>query len=158
MKRTLRILSCILLAAALAGCKSQFVSRTYKANMDDTWNAVLAVAGKVSKDAPKADKVGRRIVTGMVSGGIIEESSTVKGAVETKRSGKMWRAIITLAPEYGGTKVTVKIEKANSESNTDFASPDGKQANVGLTLWSSNTDWQTKVLDEIAAELAAKSK
>lgn len=154
MKRTLLILSCIVIAAALAGCKSQSVSRTYKADMDHTWNAVLAVAGRASKDAPKADKAGRRIVTGMVSDGIREESSTGKGASETKRSGKMWRAIITLAPEYGGTKVTVKIEKANSESNTDFASPDGKQANVGLTLWSSNTDWQTKVLDEVQAELA----
>ncbi len=153
----LKAFAAFFILIVLAGCKTQSVTRIYKANMDDTWDAVLAVAGRVSKDAPKADKATRRIITGMVSSGIREESSTSIGSTETRRSGNMWRGIITLSPEYGGTKVTIKIEKLAGESTADFPVTDEKRANVGITLWSSNTDWQKKLLDDITAELAAKS-
>ena len=155
MRGTAKWIAAALVVIALAGCKTQSVSRTYKANMDATWDAVLAVAEKVSKDAPKADKQARRIVTGVVSTGLRDESGT--GETKIRQSGSMWRGIITLSPEYGGTKVTIKVEKLGSESSADFTVTEEKRANVGLTLWSNNTDWQRKLLDEIAAELAAKS-
>lgn len=158
MKRISLILGCIIIATALAGCREQSVSRTYSANMDATWNAVVAVAQKISKDPPKLDRANRKITTGMVFSGIRDETSANKGYSETARSAKMWRAMISLKPEYGGTRVSIKVQKAGAETSGDSPGSEQKEVSIGITLSSSNTDWQHEVLDAIQKELTPKGK
>jgi len=149
-------LSMLLATVSLAGCKQQTVSRTYPANMDATWNAVVAVVSKISKDAPKLDLQAHKVTTGLVYSEIREDSDPNRDFPATVKSAKMWRGIITLSPEYGGTKVTIKVQKAVSESSGDLPVTDRKDVSVGVTLSSTDTTWQNKILDEIQTELAAK--
>ena len=154
MRNLTPIVPILILIGTLSGCKTRSVSQSYKADMDSTWNAVVAVAQRLSKDAPKLDKDKHRITTGMVYGGVTEEANTDKGNSETRRSVSMWRGIITLSPVYGGTRVTIKVQKASGETNGDFPITDQKDTEIGLTLWSNDTDWQQKILGDIQAELA----
>ncbi len=158
MKTVWTTLLALIIAVSLAGCKQQSVSRTYHANMDSTWNAVVAVAAKVSKDAPKLDKEGRKITTGLVYSDIHEESDTNRNYPATVRSVEVWRGLISLSPEYGGTKVTIKVQKANSATSGDLPINDRKDVTVGITISSTDTSWQNNLLDEIQTELASKGK
>lgn len=151
MKHTALFLIALAVLAATAGCKTKAVSRTYDADMQRTWAAVVAVAEKVSEEKPDIDEVNRKIVTGWVYHNVNARGDQ---GPAVKRTADVWRGIIACKANGDKTKVTISLQKGNltAKENTDSQDRDG--SGVSVVLSSSETSQQDKFLAKVAEELA----
>lgn len=152
MKRIILAATVLILAAAISGCKTKAVSRTFDADMEKTWAAVVAVSEKISKEKPDVDAVNRKVVTGWVYENVraqAEQGPTIK------RSADVWRGIITCKVEGSKTKVTIKLQKGELAARENAGNQDRSGGTgVGVTLWSSDEDAQNRFLAKVEDELA----
>ena len=149
------MLSFAILVAAVAGCKSKSVSRVYPTDMDATWAAVLKVVEKAGTQKPMAvDRESGKIITGLVYGDVGQQISSDTPTMQSTMD--VWRGIITCKPEGAGTKVTVRLQMVSIEADDDPSIVGTKRADVGIVFWTSKTDWQKKLLDDVGTELTAR--
>lgn len=155
MKRVIFLAVAAVLLALTAGCKTKAVSRTYDADMERTWAAVISVAETISKEKPSIDAVNRKIVTGWVYDNIRAQGQQ---GPEIRRTADVWRGVITCKADGSRTKVSVRLQKGNltAQENTGSQSSDGSE--VAVVLSSSETSQQDRFLSRVAEELAGTQK
>ena len=154
MKRVCLAAALIVLAVSFAGCRSKAVSRTYEADMDTTWAAILRVAERLSAQKPlKVDRENGRIITGWIYGDVQHEYSS---GYTTSKKMDIWRGIITCKPDKTGTKVTVELEKGYVGDKDSADVMNTEEKTVGYVFKTTDEKPQKKLLDEIASELAKK--
>lgn len=153
MRKLILLLTAVILMA-LAGCKSDSVSRVYPADMDTTWAAVLRVSEKMSDQKPsKIDRENGKIITGWIYSNVIVGPG--EGA-STQRSTDIWRAIVTCKPAESGTKVTVKAQKGYARTEDTPGIGEEQNKTVGVVFGTNDTDPQNKFLDKVTSELAVQ--
>ncbi|MHB1001521.1 MAG: hypothetical protein ACYC27_19955 [Armatimonadota bacterium] len=150
MKYLVFLVAVSFLISALSGCKSTKVSRTFDADMNTTWNAVIKVAEKVANKAPDVNITDRKIVTGWITGDVTTETGS---DLVKKETVDMWRGIISLKSSGSKTTVTVKLQKGSVSSNPAPDIYNGKNPEVGYTFWSNEAEAQNKFLDNVDLEL-----
>ncbi len=156
MGKTITMISLATLLAVAAGCKSgRSVSRVYQTDMDTTWAAVLQVVEKLGTEKPaKVDDEKHKIVTGFIYGHVRPSLDSDTFAAE--KTADVWRAMITCRPDGSGTKVKVRIQKASIEADDDPRIAGTRRVDVMPIVWTSDTEWQRKFLDDVEAELNRK--
>lgn len=151
MSRVALAVTALILLAAMAGCKTKSVSRTFDADMETTWAAVVSVASKISQENPNLDVANRKVVTGWVYENVraqAEQGPTVR------RTADVWRGVITCKADGSKTKVTIKVQKGDLAVRENPGAQDRSGTGVGVTLWSNDEHAQNRFLAKVEDELA----
>ena len=153
MKKTIMTVSIAITALILAGCTTKSVSRAYEADVDTTWAAVLKMSKDlVGREPMEVDREKGKIVTNLAFGEVRSERDT-----DTDISNQIVdvrRAIITVKAEGARTRVSVRVQQGSLSKPEEPPIINKKPAGVGITVFSSDIEWQNKFLDAVTAELS----
>lgn len=153
MKKAIIAFSMVIPALILAGCTSKSVSRVYQADMETTWSAALKVAKEFVKQEPsEVDREKGKIVTNLAFGEVRSERDSDTDI--SKQIVDVRRAIITVKAEGERTRVSVRVQQGSLSKPEEPPITNKKPAGVGVTFYSTSTEWQNKFLDAVTAELS----